>query len=120
MARYIGYAVAAVLFGLGLLFLMAAPAGNAGPRVMIGLIAIGMGAGVVWLVISKKTEVTHIQKVELTQKIDLSGDINLDELKCENCGATLDRKSVEVRAGAVFVKCRYCGNDYQVTEEPKW
>jgi DNA-directed RNA polymerase subunit RPC12/RpoP len=41
-------------------------------------------------------------------------------MKCRNCGAELSRDSIEVKAGAVFVKCPYCGNDYQVTEEPKW
>jgi predicted Zn-ribbon and HTH transcriptional regulator len=118
MARIVGIIIAAILFGLGLLFLMAAAKANPGSRVVVGLVAIGMGAGVVWLTVLKRPEV--VKKVELTQKIDLSGDVNLDIMKCRNCGAELSRDSIEVKAGAVFVKCPYCGNDYQVTEEPKW
>jgi Zn finger protein HypA/HybF involved in hydrogenase expression len=118
MTKIIGTIIAVVLFGLGLLFLMAAAKANPGPRVVVGLVAIGMGAGVAWITLARKPEV--VKKVELTQKIDLSGDVNLDMMKCKNCGAELDRKSIEVRAGAVFVKCPYCGNDYQITEEPKW
>ena len=120
MARKVGFLIAAVLFGLGLLFLAAAARQKPMSRVIFGLAAIGMGAGVTYLTVSRKTEVTHIHKTEVTRKIDLSGDINLEDLKCRNCGAVLDRDSVDVRAGAVFVNCRYCGNDYQVTEEPIW
>jgi hypothetical protein len=112
--------MASILIGLGLLFLVAAAKQKPVPRTIAGLVAIGMGAGVVYLTASRKTEVTHVHKTEVTRKIDLSGDINLDDLKCRNCGAVMDLDSVEVRAGAVFVNCRYCGNDYQVTEEPIW
>ncbi len=118
MARVVGGIIATVLIGLGLLFLVAAASQNTGPRILIGLIAIGMGAGVVWLLALKRPEV--VKKIELTQKIDLSGDIKVNELKCRNCGATLDQESVKVVEGATFVKCKYCKNEYQITEQPKW
>ena len=54
------------------------------------------------------------------QKIDLSGDIELEKLKCQNCGGVLKKDSVTVREGAVFVDCPYCGVSYQMVEEPKW
>jgi hypothetical protein len=41
-------------------------------------------------------------------------------MKCRNCGATLDSKSVSLQAGAVFVKCPFCDSQYQVEEAPKW
>ena len=57
---------------------------------------------------------------EIVQKIDLSGDIALETLKCRNCSGELSKDSVTVREGAVFVDCPFCGTSYQVVEEPKW
>jgi len=59
-------------------------------------------------------------KVTVQQKLDLSGDVRLEELHCRSCGAALDPKSVAVRAGAIFVTCPYCEAAYQVEEAPKW
>ena len=118
MARILGILISVVLLGLGLLFLAAAAKAQTGPRIAVGLVSLGMGAGVVWLVVIKRPEV--VKKVEITQKIDLTGDIDFETLKCQSCGASLARDSIEVRAGAIFVKCPYCHSDYQVTEAPKW
>ena len=54
------------------------------------------------------------------QKIDLSGDVKLQDLTCRACGGTLGKESVIVKAGAVFVNCQYCGATYQIEEAPKW
>jgi len=119
MAKLLGIIISAFLLILGLLFLIASPAGNTLPRIIIGAIAIVMAAGVLWLAVLKRTTEV-INKVELTQKIDLSGEINLENLKCKNCGASLDQKSVTVREGATFIKCSACGSDYEIAEKPKW
>lgn len=119
MAKTLGIIMASCLLLLGLLFLIAAPAQNTMPRLVIGIIALAMGAGVLWLAVLKRTTEV-INKVEITQKIDLSGEINLENLKCKNCGAGLDRKSVTVREGATFIKCEACGSDYEIAEKPKW
>jgi uncharacterized protein with PIN domain len=58
--------------------------------------------------------------VEIIQKIDLSGDMNLESLRCRNCGGALSSKDISMVEGAPFVKCPYCGTTYQLTEEPKW
>ena len=118
VAEVLGIIIAVILFGFGLLFLIAAIKANPFSRGIVGLVAIGAGVAVLWLTGTGNQEA--ITKVELTQKIDLSGDVNLDAMKCKNCGAELDRKSVQLREGAIFIKCPYCGNDYQITEEPKW
>ncbi len=75
---------------------------------------MGAAALIIYLTRTKPTQVTMVQK------IDLSGDVNLEELKCKSCGASLSKKSVSVQAGAVFVNCEYCGSAYQIEEEPKW
>lgn len=56
----------------------------------------------------------------IVQKIDLTGDVNLESIRCQNCDSPLDKESIEVKAGAIFVHCPYCGTSYQFEEAPKW
>jgi hypothetical protein len=117
----LGYIIGVVLILWGLinLYSLAAPgATNATGRIIIGLILIGIGGGLLFMI--PRWESRRPEQVEMTQKIDLSGDVNTEKLKCQNCGADLDKNSVVVKAGAVFVNCPYCGSSYQITEEPKW
>jgi uncharacterized membrane protein YfcA len=103
---------AVILALLGCLFVIGYQ-GQAG-RLIIGLILIG--AGIVLFVSSR----LRPKQTTLVQKIDLTGDISTQELKCKNCGSTLTNKSVAVRAGAIFISCEFCGTQYQMEEAPKW
>ena len=60
------------------------------------------------------------KQTTIVQKIDLTGDVAAQNLKCKNCGATLSNKSVTVQAGAIFISCEFCGTQYQLEEAPKW
>ena len=103
------------LLGLGgLIFLIAAGQSNVAPRVIIGIVLLGAALFFIFLARSKAP------KIELVQRIDLSGDVSVEEMRCQACGATLDSDSVKVEAGAIFVSCPYCGTSYQLEEEPKW
>ena len=106
------YALAAVLGIFGLFFVV----GYKGlvMRLVLGLILLAAAFVLAWLTKAKAPERT------IVQKIDLTGDIQKEQLQCKNCGATLDDKSVELREGAIFVKCPYCGTSYQLEEAPKW
>ncbi len=117
----LGYIIAVVLIIWGLinLYSLAAPgAANATGRIIIGLILIAIGGGLLFMI--PRWESRRPEQIEMTQKVDLSGDINAQKLKCQNCGADLDKNSVVVKAGGIFVNCPYCGGTYQITEEPKW
>jgi Na+/melibiose symporter-like transporter len=103
---------AVILALLGCLFVIGYQ-GQAG-RLIIGLILIG--AGVVLFISSR----LRPKQTTLVQKVDLTGDISTQELKCKNCGSTLTNKSVAVRAGAIFISCEFCGTQYQLEEAPKW
>jgi uncharacterized membrane protein YfcA len=83
-------------------------------RLIIGIVLIG--AGVVLFATTK----LRARETTVVQKIDLTGDISTQELKCKNCGSTLSNKSVSVRAGAIFISCEFCGTQYQLEEAPKW
>jgi hypothetical protein len=105
--------VFAVLLGiLGLLFVIGFQ-GQIG-RLIIGLILFG--GGVVLFIAGRMRP----KQTTMVQKIDLSGDVSAQELKCKNCGSTLTNKSVTVKAGAIFISCEFCGTQYQLEEAPKW
>ncbi len=111
------YILAGILIFFGVLFLWGAfsPQGSTG-WLVVGAISIAAGLGLIWLVGRSSAK----GKVEIVQKIELSGDINLESLTCRNCGATLSSDNVKMLAGAPVVTCPYCGASYQLTEEPKW
>jgi transcription elongation factor Elf1 len=85
-------------------------------RIVIGVICLGAAAALVALVRLKPTHQTHVHHT----KLDLSGDVSLQELTCKQCGATLSEKSVAIKAGAAFVTCEFCSAEYQLEEAPKW
>lgn len=108
------YLIAAILAFFGFMFVV----GSQGQfiRIVVGLILFVAAGVLVYLtrVRPKKEEVTHIQQ------IDLSGDVQLEQLKCRSCGGALSKENLEVKAGAIFVECPYCGASYQIEEAPKW
>jgi hypothetical protein len=112
--KVVTYGIAILVGFLGTMFLV----GSQGQvlRIVVGIVLI-MGAIAIFYL-------TRIQPqpVETTtiQKIDLSGDVNLEEIRCQSCNAPLDKDDLEVKAGAIFVKCGHCGATYQIEEEPKW
>ncbi|HCB48084.1 MAG TPA: hypothetical protein DEP47_00825 [Chloroflexi bacterium] len=112
--KIIAYLIAAFLGILGFIFLI----GFQGQifRLIIGLVLLIAAGAVVYLarLQPKTTQTTTIQK------IDLSGDVNLEEIRCRSCNAPLSKDEIEVRAGAIFVQCGHCGATYQFEEEPKW
>jgi len=123
----IGIIVACILIFFGVLFIWGAfsPEGDTG-WITIGAITVGVGLGIialavgVLLYIRSRRQKEEAGPQEIVQKIDLTGDVALDKLTCQNCGAELDKDSITVREGAIIVSCPYCGTTYQMTEEPKW
>lgn len=81
----------------------------------LSFLLLGGGIAILWIAYKKRD-----QKIEVVQKVDLSGDVDLETLKCRNCGAALDKSAVKVVAGAVMVTCPYCGTSYQIEEKPMW
>lgn len=115
--RAIAYIAAAVLIFFGVLFVWGAFSPNGSPGwILIGLISIAAGFGLIWFATrrAKQDETTIVQKIEL------SGDVELEKFNCRNCGAPLTSKNIEMVAGAPVVTCPYCGTSYQLSEEPKW
>ena len=57
---------------------------------------------------------------QITQKLEVPGQIKVQTLKCPNCSAALDVNQIKVLKGVPSIKCQYCGHTFEVTEEPKW
>ncbi len=107
--------VLAVLVGLlGLVFV----AGNQGEvlRIVVGAVLI---AAAIAMVVAARMRPQVTQR-NIVQRIDVGGDVRLEELKCQKCGATLSKEAVTVHEGAVMVACPYCQASYQMEEAPKW
>ncbi len=116
--KIIGYIVAAILIFFGVLFIWAtfSPSGQIG-WLFIGIITVGVGLVIIWFV-SRRPAVQASQNVTL--KVDLPANVNMDTLKCKSCGAPLTPDNIKMIAGAPVVSCPYCNTTYQLTEEPKW
>jgi predicted RNA-binding Zn-ribbon protein involved in translation (DUF1610 family) len=118
--KTIGYIVAAILIFFGVLFIWGAfsPQGEPG-WIVVGIITAAIGLGIIAFIRFREPKPAQPPQ-EIIQKIDLSGEVELEKLKCQNCGAELDQDSIKVKEGAIFVSCPYCGTAYQMVEEPKW
>lgn len=111
-----GYIGATILLFFGVLFLWASSVNeNPGMTFITGMLMIIIGFAMIGVIKYKEPE-----QVQIIQKIDLPGKLDLETLKCKNCGATLDNKTITVSAGAVIISCPYCNTTYEISEVPKW
>ena len=105
------YLISAALIFLGIIFIMASYAEFI--RLFEGLVFIGVAILIVYFSREKKP-------VEIRQTVELSGAPKVKESKCPNCGAILNPNTVQVIDGKPYMTCEYCGNKFEITEEPKW
>jgi hypothetical protein len=119
--KIIGYIAAGILIFFGVLFLWAAFSAEAASplgRLIIGGLSVLIGLGII--VAIRLREPKPKQEVVVRQQIDIGGDVEMEALKCESCGAQLDKSAIGLAEGAVVVSCPYCSATYQIVEEPKW
>ena len=119
--KIIGYIVAGILVLFGVLWLLSAFSGEASSplgRLIVGGLLVLIGLGIIFAV--RLREPKPQQEVTIRQQIDIGGDVEMEALKCQSCGAQLDKSAISLTQGAVMVSCPYCGATYQIVEEPKW
>lgn len=119
--KIIGYIVAGIILFFGVLWLLSAFSAetlNPGGRLLVGGVLVVVGLGVI--VAIRLREPKPEQQVVIRQEIDIGGDIEVEALKCQSCGAQLDKSAISLKEGAVMVTCPYCSATYQIVEEPKW
>ena len=87
-----------------------------GGRPVTGAVMLGIGVFLIIYGLRKP----KTRDVVVRRELELSGDVDIESMKCNQCGGTLSSENVSVKAGAVFVSCPYCGSEYQIEEAPKW
>lgn len=112
--KAIGYIFSGLLTLCGFVFCAAAVSTGLWQRWILGGVLLGAGIAVAFIVKMKGPKTTVIRK------IDLSGDVRLEDMTCRKCGGGLSPESVSIHAGAVHVKCPFCQSDYHLEEAPKW
>jgi hypothetical protein len=118
--KIIGYIAAAILIFFGILFVWGAfsPDGSIG-WIFIGIISVVIGFVIIWFASRQKAGAAGVAQ-NVTLKIDLPANVNLENMKCKSCGGTLTMENIQMVAGAPVVNCPYCKSTYQLTEDPKW
>ena len=118
VGKIIAFIVAAILIFFGVLFIWGAfsPNGSTG-WILVGIVSVGIGLA---LIFWASRQLAQPAQENVTLKIDLPANVNMDTLKCKACGGTLSPDDIKMVAGAPVVTCPYCHTTYQLTEDPKW
>lgn len=119
--KIIGYIVAGILVLFGVLYLLSAFSAQApspGGRLLVGGLLVVIGLGII--VVIRMREPKPEQQITIQQQLDIGGDVSVEALKCQSCGAQLDKSAISLVEGAAVVTCPYCSATYQIVEEPKW
>ena len=113
LGKVLGYLAAAFLVFFGVIFLIASA--YVISRLLVGALLTIVGVAIAFL-----TWRANIGPTSVKYEIETPGNLKLDSVKCPNCGAGLDPSQMKMRMGAPWIKCVYCGKEFEVTEEPKW
>ena len=113
LGRVFGYLACAALIFLGIIFLLASV--YAASRLLVGAILVLAGLGIAIL-----TWRAGVSQAPVKYELQMPGSLKVGSIKCPNCGAGLDPSAMQLKQGAPTVKCSYCGNEFEVSEEPKW
>ena len=114
--RIVGSLLAAVVGLLGLVFLIGAQGQVL--RLAVGVVLLAAAGAIVYFMLLRP-QVQQIQQT-VVQKIDLSGDVNLERMTCQACNAPLSKDAISLKEGAILVTCPSCGTTYQIEEKPKY
>ncbi len=111
----LGGIAVAILFFFAVIFGLAASVQATTSRLATSLILFLIGltiiAGVYYVNRKPKT---------IIQRLEVSGEMKAAQIKCPNCGASINADQIKIVQGVPYVKCPYCGTTFEVTEEPKW
>jgi DNA-directed RNA polymerase subunit RPC12/RpoP len=116
----LGAIASAVLLFFGFMFLLSAgsvalTSEHQILRLIEGAVLLTIGFAIaagVYVFSRKPTTIIH--------QVELSGQMKAAPIKCPNCSASVEAKQIKIVSGVLYAKCPYCGNTFEVAEEPKW
>jgi DNA-directed RNA polymerase subunit RPC12/RpoP len=56
----------------------------------------------------------------IIQKVEFSGEMKAVAIKCPHCSGSIDANNIKIKDGVPYAICPYCGQTFEVAEEPKW
>jgi DNA-directed RNA polymerase subunit RPC12/RpoP len=105
------YLASAVLIFLGVVFIIST---NLGITYFLEGLAF-LAVAFLLLIFSREKK-----PLEIKQTIAVTGPLKIKEVRCPNCTAVVDPTKAEIVEGKAYVTCNYCGNKFELTEEPTW
>ena len=106
----LGALAIAVLFFFGIIFALASV--YAPTRLIVSALLFVAGFGIAYYITRKPTTIV--------QKLEVSGEMKAVPLKCPNCSASVNPEHIKIVSGVPYATCPYCGQTFEITEEPKW
>jgi DNA-directed RNA polymerase subunit RPC12/RpoP len=113
----LGAIAVAILFFFAIVFAIAASIQATFTRLAASGVLFMMA--IVIIIILGIYNLTRTPKTVIHQ-LELSGQMKAAPIKCPNCGASVDANQIKIVSGVPYATCAYCGNTFEVTEEPKW
>jgi len=111
----LGGIAAAILFFFSVIFALAASVVATTSRLatsgILFIIGLALIVGIYYITRKPKTVI---------QQLEISGQMKAAQIKCPNCGGSINADQIKIVSGVPYVKCPYCGTTFEVTEEPKW
>jgi hypothetical protein len=112
----LGAITIAVLFFFGIIFAWSTgadiSAGLKVTRLIIASMLFIVGFGIAYHITKKPTTII--------QRLEVSGQMKAVPIRCPNCSASVDANQIKIVSGVPYATCPYCGQTFEVTEEPKW
>ena len=112
----LGAIAIAVLFFFGIIFAWSTGAGISvelkATRLIIAVMLFVVGFGIAYYITKKPKTIV--------QRLELSGQMKAVALKCPNCSASVNANKIKIVSGVPYATCPYCGQTFEVAEEPKW
>lgn len=116
LKRALGVIAIAVLFFFGIIFAWSTGAGISvelkATRLITAAMLFVVGFGIAYYITKKPKTII--------QKLEVSGQMRTVGLKCPNCSASVDANQIKIVSGVPYATCPYCGQTFEITEEPKW
>ncbi len=114
----VGAIAAVIVFFFAIIFALSSASPFA-PNPAIRLVTGGMLFIIGVAIVIGLYYVTRKPKTVI-QRLEVSGQMKAAAIKCPNCSASIDVNQIKIVSGVPYVTCPYCGNTFEVTEEPKW
>jgi DNA-directed RNA polymerase subunit RPC12/RpoP len=81
-------------------------------RLIIAGMLFAVGFGIAYYITKKPTTIV--------QKLEVSGEMKAVPIKCPNCSASVNPDQIKIVSGVPYATCPYCGQVFEIAEEPKW